>query len=185
MPALTGWIAYGWTQPIYYTYGTGGNVYYENNVVYVNGEEHCSADQYYQQAATIAESVPEISDEQAEKIEWLPLGVFAITEGGVSESNMMLQLAVSKEGIIAGTYYNDLTDSARPVEGTVEKETQRAAWTFADGKDTQIVMETSVYNLTKDQCTALVHFGMDQTQTWTLIRQPEPQEPQQPTTIRQ
>ena len=89
-------------------------------------------------------------------------------------SNTVLQLAVSKEGVISGTYYNSDTDIARPVKGTVDKKTQRAAWTFADGKDTNIVMEAGINNLTQDQTEALVHFGKDITQQWLMVRLQEP-----------
>jgi hypothetical protein len=161
---------------VYYTYGTGGNVYYENNVVYVDGQQTCTADEYYDQATTLATSLPDITEEQAEQTEWLPLGVFSIYDESSGESNQVLQIAVSKEGVITGSYYNDATDTERPIEGTVDMETQRAAWTFADGVDTEIVMETSIYNLTEDEASVLVHFGPETTQTWTLQRLEEPEE---------
>lgn len=174
--AITGWVAYRWASPIYYGYGDGGNVYYENNTVYVDGNEYCSSREYYDEAATIAQSVPEISDAQAEEIEWMPLGVFALTQEGVNDSNMLLQLAVSKEGVIAGTLFNESTETSRPVEGTVDKETQRAAWSPVDGQNADVVMETGIYNLTEDQATALVHFGPDKTQTWVMVRLDEPED---------
>ena len=110
----------------------------------------------------------------ADKTEWLPLGVFALSRGDTGVSNTVLQLAVSKEGVISGTYYNSDTDIARPVKGTVDKKTQRAAWTFADGKDTNIVMEAGINNLTQDQTEALVHFGKDITQQWLMVRLQKP-----------
>jgi hypothetical protein len=173
--ALTGWFAYDWGTPLYYTYGTGGYVYYDNDMVYVNNQPYCSAAEYYDQADSLATAVPDLSEQQAENIEWLPLGVFAITQDGVDDSSILLQLAVSKDGIISGTYYNETTDTTRPIQGTVDKKTQRAAWTFADGKDTGWVMETSIYNLTKDECSALVHFGPEQTQTWGMVRLEQPE----------
>lgn len=177
--AVTRWVAYRWSRPVYYGYGSGGNVYYENNVVYVDGQEYCSADQYYEQATAIAGSVPEISEAQAEQIEWLPLGVFALTQEGVDATNMLLQLAVTKEGIIAGTLFNETTGLERPVEGMVDRETQRAAWSPADGKNADVVMETGIYNLTENEVTALVHFGKERTQTWVMIRLDQPEEQQQ------
>ncbi len=120
--------------------------------------------------------MPEIDEARAEDIDWLPLGVFAVLQEGVEDSNLLLQLAVSKEGIIAGTLFNESTDSVRPVEGTVDKDTQRAAWTFVDSKHSDVVMETGIYNLTDDKTTILVHFGPEVTQTWTLVRLDEPAE---------
>jgi len=49
-------------------------------------------------------------------------------------SNTVLQLAVSKEGVISGTYYNSDTDIARPIKGTVDKKTQRQLGLLRTGK---------------------------------------------------
>ena len=152
-------------------YDFGDNVYYDDDIVYMNGERVATADEYFQQATRLASTA---KDETADKTEWLPLGVFALSRGDTGVSNTVLQLAVSKEGVISGTYYNSDTDIARPVKGTVDKETQRAAWTFADGKDTDIVMETGINNLTQDQTEALFHFGKDITQQWLMVRLQEP-----------
>lgn len=76
--------------------------------------------------------------------------------------------------MIAGTYYNTGTDTVRPVKGMVDKKSQRAAWTFADGKNTDIIMETGIYNLTQDETEALVHFRKDKTQQWLMVRLKEP-----------
>jgi hypothetical protein len=179
-PALTRWVVYAWANPVYYRYGTGGNVYYQNNMVYIDGQQYCSADQYYQQASTIAASAPQMDEQQAEKVEWLPLGVFAITAENVNASSMYLQLAVSKDGMIAGTFYNETTGAVHPVEGMVDQKTQRAAWKAVDGTNTKVIMETGIYNLTEDQVPLLVHFGPEQTQTALLVRLDESQMPKSP-----
>lgn len=174
---MTGWITWGWSQPAYYDYG--GNVYYEDNSVYINGQEAGSAQQYAEQIAQLANSVPE--DVSAEQVEWMPLGVFALIDEDQEDQDdptMYLQLAVSKEGIIAGTYTNTVTDSAQPVEGMVDKKTQRAAWTIGDKKNT--VLETGIYNLTQDETSVLVHFGKERTQTWLMVRLEEPESEQAP-----
>jgi hypothetical protein len=88
---------------------------------------------------------------------------------------MLLQLAVDKDGVIAGTFFNTATDVARPIKGKVDKKTQRAAWTFSDGKNTDVIMETGVFNLTQDQSEALVHFGNEKTQQWLMVRLDQPE----------
>ncbi len=168
------WFPWRWTQPVVYDYGT--NVVYQNDSVYVDGQQYASADQYYQQADTIAESIPQ--GLAADQVEWMPLGVFAVAEQDGVDAGMLVQLAVSKEGLLAGTFYNETTDAGRPLEGMVDRETQRAAWKFADGKNNEIVMETGINNLTQDESKALVHFGKEQTQTWLMIRLPAPEETQ-------
>ncbi len=100
--------------------------------------------------------------------EWLPLGVFAMVREKDSKATMFLELAVSKQGTIAGTYSNTTSDSAQPVEGRVDRESQRAAWWI--GSNQNNILETGIYNLTKEETPVLVHFGSQQTQQWLLVR---------------
>jgi hypothetical protein len=170
--ALGSWVAGGyWESPAYYDYGEG--IYYEDEQVYAGGKPVASAEEYYQQASDLATSAPPA---QASETEWLPLGVFAISRVQATDSNALLQLAVDKDGVIAGTYYNTSTDIGRPVRGRVDKKTQRAAWTFSDGKNTDIIMETGISNLTQDQTEALVHFGKEKSQQWLMVRLEQPKD---------
>lgn len=168
------WFAWSWPQPVSYNYGS--TVVYRDNYVYVNDTQSGTAAEYYEQADTLAESVPEsVAPEQAE---WLPLGVFAVTDPEGNDTSMLIQLAVSKEGIIAGTFYNSTSEKSRPLEGMVDRDTQRAAWQFADDKESTFVMEAGIYDLTQDQTSALLHFDADNSQNWLLVRLPEPDENQ-------
>jgi len=168
--SLGAWVVdSSWSSPVYYDYGN--DIYYQDEQVYLNGKPFVSADEYYRQASDLATSAPPT---QAPEAEWLPLGIFAISRDTATDSNMLLQLAVDKNGVIAGTYYNTTTDVSRPVRGRVDKKTQRAAWTFSDGKDTDIIMETGLFNLTQDQTEAFVHFGNKKTQQWLMVRLDQP-----------
>ena len=125
-PAVTGWVDYGWQQPIYYNYGD--NVYYQDDQVYYGDQPVATAADYAQQAAAIALSQPAAAPAAED---WMPLGVFAVTTDGEpndAEPTMFLQLAVSKQGVISGTFQNTATDTAQQIEGMIDKETQRAAW---------------------------------------------------------
>lgn len=166
--------AWSWVTPTPIVYDYGTSVVYRDNYVYVQDQQVATADEYYEQASTIAESVPEKAD--PETIEWMPLGVFAISAEEATDTGLLIQLAVSKEGIIAGTFYNETTNTSRPIEGTVDRETQRAAWKFSDDKNEDVVMETVIHNLTENESTALVHFGADKQESWTMVRIEEPTE---------
>ena len=121
---------------------------------------------------TIESAMPRTADYQS-------LGVFAVppqtTTAGAAPT-IFIQLAVSKEGVIAGTVHNTETEKTESIEGMVDQKTQRAAWGFADGKDTHIVMETGIYNLTENEASVLVHFGPDKRQEGTLVRLEAPKE---------
>ena len=60
------------------------------------------------------------------------------------------------------------------IQGTVDKKSQRVAWTVGDNKRT--VGETGLYNLTKDESPVLIHIGKDKTQQWTLVRLKPPEQ---------
>ena len=172
-PVIAGWFpTWGWSQPVYYSYGD--NVYYEGDSVYYGTQPVATADEYAQQAEAIATSVPDI---QPAASDWMPLGVFAITQDGETsgaDPTMFLQLAVSKQGIISGTYQDTATGSNEAIEGMVDKQTQRAAWTPV-GKDRPI-METGIVNLTQETTPALVHFADGSTQQWLLVRLDKPKD---------
>ncbi len=176
---ITGWIVYDWPAPVYYVYGPGGNVYYEGASVYVNGQPTYSSEEYYNQASKIA-AAPPLDEEKAKQIEWMPLGVFAVVQDAAKESNLALQLAVSKDGIISGTIFNETTKLTHTVEGAVDKKTQRAAWSFIEGENPKVIMETGIFNLSKDETNVLVHLTPTDTKIWTLIRLDKPAETASP-----
>ncbi len=174
--AVTGWLANGTggSQPVYYDYGD--NYYYEGDTVYHDGQPVASAEEYATQAQQIAANIPDV---EPASVEWMPLGVFALTDdadqGSGADPTMFLQLAISKEGIIAGSFQNTATDKTSEVEGTIDVESQRAAFGMV-GQDWPI-METGIYNLTQDDASALLHFADGQTQKWLMVRLEEPSEP--------
>ena len=140
--------------------------------MYQGDQVVASAEEYTQQAEEIAASAPEVAPDKAE---WMPLGVFALTQDGQAagpDPSLFLQLAISKEGIISGTLENTATNNTQTIEGMADKASQRVAWTVA-GKTTPI-METGISNLTEDTAPALVHFADGQTQQWLLVRLEEP-----------
>lgn len=152
----------------YYDYGE--SVVYQDDSVYINGEAAYTADQWTQRATELADTGRDAKVTKDE--EWLSLGVFAMVQGEEQTSNYIFQLAVNKQGIIRGNYYDAVTDSTSPVFGSVHKTTQRAAWTVGDRKSP--VYEAGIANLTKNETTMLVHYSADRTQQFTLIRIEEP-----------
>jgi hypothetical protein len=169
--AIGGWFSWGAAAPVYYDYGE--NVYYEDNVVYYGDQQVATAEEYTEQAQEIATSAPEVGAET----EWMSLGVFALTpdvqSASSGEPTIFLQLVLSKEGVINGTVQNTTVDESQQIEGAVDQESKRAAWVIS-GK-TSPIMETGIYNLTKDDAPALLHFSDGQTQQWLLVRLDEPE----------
>jgi hypothetical protein len=113
--------------------------------------------------------------------EWLPMGVWALTQEEKGDAFMFFQISVNKAGSISGAYANTLTAESEPILGAVDRETQRAAWRI--GQNGKTVIETGLFSLTKDVASAAVHFGPDNTQTWLMVRLPQPSMPNQPAKV--
>ncbi len=160
--------------PVYYDYGT--TVVYQGNAVYINGEQAATAEQYAQQATEISNTGRAAKPREDE--EWQPLGVFALVRGEEQTSDKMFQLAVNKNGVIRGNYYDAFADNTLPVYGSVDKKTQRAAWSVGEKQD--VVFEAGIANLTRDESSILVHYGKEKTQQFTLIRVEQPAGEQAP-----
>lgn len=161
--------AYSYPQtPMYYDYGT--SVVYQGDQVYVNGDNVGSSAEYAQQATAIASTGREA--EAPKDGDWTSLGVFALVTGQDTTSSDTFQLAINPDGVIRGTYYNAASDSAETVYGSLDKKTQRAAWTIGDDKTP--VYEAGLANLTKDKTTILAHNegGNDQQLSLVRIQQP-------------
>jgi hypothetical protein len=178
-PNLVTWFVWDWNRPRYWAYGPGGNIYYQDDYVYYDGDQYLPVDDYYQRMYDLAHSVPQIDPRDAEQMDWAPLGVFAAVPDGQANdaSQRTLQLAVNRDGVITGTYYSGQRDEVHPVTGMVDERTQRAAWAFADGTNPKTVFETSIFNLTKSESTMMVHFGPGpgDTEVWHLVRMERPE----------
>jgi hypothetical protein len=173
-PRLTSWITFGWHTPYYWDYGPGEYIYCYDDVVYVNGVWYQPAPIYYENTLVLAQRVPDWTPEQAAQVEWLPLGVFVVARDGLADTNVVVQLAVTKDGVIGGTVFNQTTGATFAIEGSVEKETQRAVWSYVDETGARIVIETSIFNLTQPEATGLIHYGPDNIQVIELVRLEEP-----------
>ena len=93
-----------------------------------------------------------------------------MTREGVDDSQAMLELAVNKQGVLAGTYYNEATEVSRSLKGMLDQTSQRAAIGFADGKNADVVLETGINNLTQEEAPALLHQGKERSTPVLLVR---------------
>lgn len=100
--------------------------------------------------------------------------LWAMVKGDQTESTNIIQLAVNKKGVIRGNHYNATTEATQPLQGSVDQETQRAAWTIGDNSN--VVSETGIANLTQEETEMLIHYGADRTEQWSLVRLEEPEE---------
>lgn len=173
-PVLYDWCGFGWSTPYYWDYGPGEYIYCNDGVVYVNGVWYQPAPVFYQQTVQMVETAPVLAQQAAAQVDWLPLGVFAATPDGLKEPSVMVQLAVTKEGIIGGTAFDQKAGKSYNIQGTVDKNTQRAVWSYNDDKNNRILMETSVNNLTQNESTGLVHYGPNDMRVVEFVRLQEP-----------
>lgn len=154
--------------PVYYDYGT--NIVYQDDGVYMNGENLGDAGQYYDQASTIAATGAKA--EAPPEGDWMPLGVFALSKAEEPSSDVTIQLAINKDGVIRGNYTDTVTNKTQTIQGSADKATQKVAFTVGDNSTN--VIETGLYNLTKDEAPVLIHIGKEKTEQWLLVRLENP-----------
>ena len=155
-------------------YDYGDNLYYDDGNVYEDGQQVATEQEYAEQAEQLAAEGGKKVGDMPDDTKWMSLGVFALTHEEKGDPVVFFQLAVDKDGVIAGTYHNTISGVTKNVEGMVDKKTQRAAWYVEDKPET--VIETGIYNLTQNETQVLIHFGTSDTQTWLLVRMDEPSE---------
>ncbi len=166
-PALDNWL--GWDNATYYPYDYGQYITYNGDNVYYGSQPAGTAQQYYQEASNLAATTPAAPANTTPQ--WLPLGVFGLVQGDSKTPTLTFQLAVDKEGTIRGNSSNQYSD-VLPIQGAVDKRTQRVCWTV--GTDKTTVYDTGLANLTKSEAPILVHTGPKITQQEMLVRLKHP-----------
>jgi hypothetical protein len=182
-----------YSEPVYTEYSDsgGGGSYEGGETIVVNGESQ-PATEYAQQAETIAGNygtlsqevttppaatagapavAPTAAEQKAYAEDWMPLGIYAITEDPSKEPTKYAQLVMSKSGAIGGELHDLSSDTSTPVTGALDPKSQRVAWKVGS---TDTVMETGLYNLTQAETPLLIHDGTQQTRQVTMVRIQDP-----------
>src|SRR5260221_13286696 len=107
------------------------------------------------------------------------MGVWALTQEQKGDAVMFFQLSISKQGVISGAYKNTLTGGSEQIIGSGDGESQLAA--LRVGQNGKTVIETGLYNPTKDVTSAAIHFYTGKNQTLLIVGLPQPTQPEQPT----
>ena len=99
---------------------------------------------------------------------FLPLGVYSLVAASHEDASALVQLSVSKDGVLRGSYYDLMSDEGQKIQGAVDKKTQRVAWTI--GANGRVVFETSLSDLTQATGPVSLYFENGQTREWNLTR---------------
>ena len=161
-PAVGVSLGWGGIQPVSYNYGT--NITYQDNEVYYGNQPVATADDYYQQASTLAQARPR----RRQSGRLAPAGRLRTGPERAVRPALRHEPGDQQVGRYRRKLFGLVSGTTVPIQGAVDKKTQRAAWTV--GKNKKTVCETGLYNLTKDEAPALIHMGKDKTQQWLLVR---------------
>lgn len=144
--------------PVPYDYGTV--VYQTNNYSTTDSAQQAET------SSNLADKGSESTTTDAS--DWMSLGAFGLVPANHTSATGMVQLSVSKEGALNGSYIDMLSQASSPVSGAVDKQTQLAAWKIS-GND-GVVFETAISSLTSDSAPLTVRVGPQQAQQWQLVR---------------
>jgi len=149
---LSGWL--GWhNRPVYYGY--------------VNGGWSSSPDAGMSQTAQSTDT----TTTQPTNSQWLPMGVFALIEHkrDTRHPHLFLQVALNKDGTVAGTLYDAAHNKIHPINGLVDSESQRIVWKPSDDAKAPIA-ETGIFNFTQTEIPVRIHNPNGQAHEMLLIR---------------
>jgi hypothetical protein len=118
--------------------------------------------------AYVIDDVTTGDTDDADQGEFLPLGVFALAPQNERDANALVQLAVNKQGEVAGNYYDVLTGQDQTIAGKVDKQSKQV--TFAVSPGGNVSFETSLANLTQARGSITLRFANGQSRQWTLAR---------------
>lgn len=166
-PRIVVWLPWQWSRPIYYFYETDGDVYYSTTEDFSYLTPVDSKEIFIAQAVRIANARYPISKQQSD---WMPLGMFTFASENASADMpaRYITLAISKDGAVSGAYFDPASNTTLEIQGGIDPVSQRIAWKFV-GNDWPI-MESGLYNLTKEESTLLIHTSSRTTETQLLIR---------------
>lgn len=154
-------------QPVWYDYGD--NIVYQNGNIMMAGQSLGTAEEFSEQAAAIADQG--FDAKPPADTDWMPLGVFAMVRDEKQHPQMILQLAMNKQGVLRGNFTDEITEHTQAVRGGYDLRTKRAAWIVGDHKTA--VMEAGLSNLAEGDAPALIHKN-GKTDHWLLVRLQQP-----------
>jgi hypothetical protein len=168
-----GWLGAGWGQALDYDpNGSSVEVSQPGSSSYTATGQ----DAYMNQPSASSANPPPVADnntvaENNSSNSWIPLGIYALGTDTIepSDTNLFLQLAMNKDGQLAGAYYNATTNKAESLTGSVDKSTQMASFYIADRPDSPIV-STGIYNLTQPQTAVNVIMPDTSQRTWSMVK---------------
>lgn len=182
---VSGWVGYDTGYPVYYYDSEYDEpVELEPDVVnYINVYNNSPPQQQQQPVDPLQNmnvyipvvgntaTAPTAQPQQDVQGDWLPLGVFAVgrNTNDIEQANMFIQLAINKQGVISGTYYNTSTTVNREISGQLNKQTQEVSWKLSDNPNSAIVT-TGLYNLSQPETKVTVTFPNGMSQVWLLVR---------------
>ncbi|MEX2113336.1 MAG: hypothetical protein WD845_09135 [Pirellulales bacterium] len=135
---------------------------------YADDAEDSAADQpAVAPSLTEAAALARIGADNTESgAQFLTLGVYTLAPAGQQDATAMVHLAVTKSGVLRGTFCDLKTDKDFNISGSVDKKTGRVAWTVgADGKE---VFDTSIQDLTQQSGPLAIHDNDGHTSEWTI-----------------
>ena len=140
----------------------------QNNTVYLIGHPYATADKYFQRAAELAGSANSRHIPADATSNWLPLGVFEAIPPNKKSSNMLMQLAVNKDGMIRGNYYDIGDKNVQLIEGSIDKNIARSVWVVC--RQERHHFRHQFIQPHRHEAAILVHVGKDKNERWVLVR---------------
>lgn len=99
--------------------------------------------------------------------EWMTIGVYSLIHDNSDDPTRIVQLELSKEGVLRGTHYDLISEQADVIQGAVDKKSLTVAWKV--GSDGRTTFQTALPELTDPTANVTLRFPNGTTSTWKLV----------------
>ncbi len=99
--------------------------------------------------------------------DWYPIGVYSLINGPYDSGTRIFQISFDRQGNVAGTYYDMVSDTTRKISGHVHRDTQQVHWSVSTNG--ALDFHTSVDQLFQPQGVVSVAMPGGE-QQWQLVR---------------
>jgi len=151
------------------------STYVENNTYVASGP---AASYSSETAWNLAYPEEDVNSSALPQDGWLTLGVYALAPISADQATRTVQLNLHKSGLLSGTYFDLLTNSAVPVQGTSNVATQQFGLRIGDNQD--MVLSGTLGGLTQPESAVWLETSPEQKSQWRMVRLEDPQNGAQP-----
>jgi hypothetical protein len=99
---------------------------------------------------------------------WMNLGVFALKPAEAAAANLVVHLAVCRDGVVRGSQFDTVSEKSANLRGAVDKNSLRVRWSAED--EPRRVFQAPLGELTKPEGKLVVQAPQSKPAAWKIVQ---------------